>query len=315
MTIDYLVDIKKKNSTSSYIIDLRKIKAHHKIELSFDVILDKVSKYIIEADFKSCYELLSYAESITQRSDSYFLLEITIRAEEAISLFNDLDMKDYFSVLDFKKKLKSIARYGRSSRSAKLKETHKSLLKQLDNLGNGIIENEVLEKAKANLESGKDISFYGLYVLRLYDSELSKELQACMIKKLEDKVKTLDNAGLIKLLDKLYENEFLESEELSNLEFKFENFDDLLTDVDKCHSLYRLNRIDFMDEKISILTNALIINGFIGRERLHKEFIIKELQKNKETLVNLKVFKETGENIVIGLVSASSKCSNLIPCI
>lgn len=313
MTIDYLVDIKKENKESSYVLDIRNISSKNDIELSFEVLEQRVLDCLIAKDFKKCYELLTCAFCICQNSDAYFLLDFTVKASELISLTKELDKNNIVLMLDQKSKLLSLAKHGKSSRTAKLGAEHKAFLKTLRLLSEDINDLDLIERLKNNISDY--VSFYTYRVLKSSKLSVASDTLTLLEKEILEKVSKLGDAAIGDMLSKVYEDDFLESKEFASLNIKFENCDKLLAVTDKCHSLYMFNKTNIIEEKITILTNSMIITGFLGTDRLIKEFVVKQLVKNKEVLVDFQKFKEMGENIVVSLVSTSSKASNLIPCI
>lgn len=265
------------------------------LDLSLEEIIKKIYYYLQKCDFV--------------KARAYYRLYIKMNGEKCIAykLLNLINGKDIINIFNNEKKnivsIENISRLIINFYNTISKQSELIIDDELKNIINSVeevktcISNE-LKVIISNIENYSNISINEIECLENIIDIYNIEIDLDKINKLKrnlnlqiSKKELIDKQFLIQILNKKYDNSFFESDELNlfiqrNKNIRYENYNDLLKDINESYLIYRYN-LEIKECLSSELIFNLGLDEYFNLPMIYRDFVLKKLKYNKRVYQNI----------------------------
>ena len=250
---------RKKENKNTFIINIEDIKhIKNNIELSLDILINKIGIAIENEAFEEGLEYIKLAKKIEKKNPKVNSLEFILKGKMLISQYN----KEYYNLLfleeDLNSLMKSISYLDEIESSALYKET----FFKVNDLRDEILEENIKEKLENDFKEvkNKDVKEFLLFVNNIFKNK--------------------------------YENNFYNSLEFNHNiienNINISDFNKLRNLLKESYLLYKFNLEENMNKKVDILVKLNITEIFII-DYTYVSYLVNSIKENKyKTLEELK---------------------------
>lgn len=265
------------------------------LDLSLEEIIKKIYYYLQKYDFvkaRAYYRL--YIKMNEKKCIDYKLLNL-INGKDIINIFNN-EKKNIVSIENISRLI--INFYNTISKQSELiiDDELKNIINSVEEVKT-CISNE-LKVIISNIEDYSNISINEIEclenIINMYNIEMDLEKINKLKRNLNlqiSKKELIDKQFLIQILNKKYDNSFFESDELNlfiqrNKNIRYENYNDLLKDINESYLIYRYN-LEIKECLSSELIFNLGLDEYFNLPMIYRDFVIKKLKDNKRVYQNI----------------------------